>query len=69
MEVTPTSKLEESLKHRNLNFSLKTVTEIQVGKVIRSLKNKSSSGVNMISPKMVKLAADVIKVPLTLKSP
>ena len=65
VNISPTSKLEESLKDKNLNFSLKTVTEAQVKKAIRSLKNKSSSGVDFISPKIVKLAADIIAIPLT----
>ena len=47
-----------------MKFNLKTVTEIQVAKAIKSLKNKSSSGVDMINPKMVKLAAEVITIPL-----
>ena len=65
INISPTSKLEESLKDRKLKFSLKNVTEAHVKKAIKSLKNKSSSGVDFISPKIVKLAADIITTPLT----
>ena len=65
IDISPTSKLKENLKDKNMSFSLKTVTESQVVKAIKSLKNKSSSGVDFISPKMIKLSVDVIKVPLT----
>ena len=51
--------------NKSFQFSLKTVSETQVLKAIKSLKNKSSSGVDMISPKIVKMAAEVIKIPLT----
>ena len=39
--TSPTGKLEESLEGRNLSFGLRTVTECQVEKAIKSLKNKS----------------------------
>ena len=65
IDISPTSKLEEAFRGKNLKFSLRTVSENQVVKAIKSLKNKSSSGVDFISPKMVKLAVDIIKVPLT----
>ena len=64
MEHESTQKLEDNLKGKNLSFSLRTVTENQVEKAIKSLKNKNSSGVDFISPKIIKLAADVIKKPL-----
>ena len=56
--------MEENLEGRNLSFSLKTVTENQVEKAIKSLKNKNSSGVDFISPKVLKMAVDIIKKPL-----
>ena len=48
IDISPTLKLEESLKGKNLNFSLKTVSENQVVKAIKSLKNKSRSGITFI---------------------
>ena len=62
--ISPTQKLEDNLEGKNLSFSLKTVSEKQVEKAIKSLKNKNSSGVDFISPKIIKLAADIIKKPL-----
>ena len=66
LNINPTEKLEESLKDKNLNFSLKTVTERQVEKAIKAMKNKSNSGIDFISPKLVKMAVDVIKGPLCI---
>ena len=63
IDISPTLKLEEHFKDKNMRFSLKTVTEAQVAKAIKSLKNKSSSGVDFISPKILKMAVDVVKVP------
>ena len=57
--------MKEKLKGRNLSFHLPTVTETEVKKAIHSLKPKTSSGLDFISPKIVKLAVDVIATPLT----
>ena len=64
-DIDPTCKLKEKLKGRNLSFHLPTVTETEVKKAIHSLKPKTSSGLDFISPKIVKLAVDVIATPLT----
>ena len=64
-DISPTEKLEENLEGKNLSFSLRTVTETQVEKAIKSLKNKNSSGVDFISPKILKMTVDIVKVPLT----
>ena len=53
------------MKSRKLHFSLRQVTIEQVKKAIRSMKNKTSSGIDFISPKIVKSASDVIAIPLT----
>ena len=58
LNISPTSKLEENWK-KNTKFSLKTVTESQVEKAIKSLKSKTSSGVDFISPKILKMAVHV----------
>ena len=59
------AKLEEKMNGRGLEFSLKTVTFRQVQKAIKSMKNKTSSGIDFVSPRIIKLAMDVITVPLT----
>ena len=42
LNISPTEKLEESLRGKKLSFSLKPVTEKQVEKAIKSMKNKSA---------------------------
>ena len=64
-DIDPTCKLKEKLKGRNLSFHLRTVTETEVKKAIHSLKPKTSSGLDFISPKILKLSVDVIATPLT----
>ena len=63
--ISPTDKLEQHLRGRKLNFSLHTVTENQVNKAIRSLKSKTSSGVDFVSSAVIKMSADIITTPLT----
>ena len=41
------------------------ISELEVKKAIKSIKSKTSSGVDFISTKLLKLAADVIATPLT----
>ena len=65
LNMRATDKLKEKMKNRNLKFSLKTVTLAQVRKAIKSLKNKTSSGIDFVSPKIVKTAIEVITTPLT----
>ena len=64
-DIDPTSKLKEKLKGRNLNFQFKLVTESQVRKAIMSVKSKTSSGVDFVSTQVLKMAVDVITLPLT----
>ena len=52
--IDPTSKLQEKLKGRNLNFSFTQVTEFEVKNAIKSIKSKSSSGIDFISTKILK---------------
>ena len=63
--IDPASKLKEKYKDKNLNFSLKEVTEGQVRKAIRCLKPKISSGLDFVSPKILKASGDVIITPIT----
>ena len=65
LDVKASAKLEEKMNGRGLEFSLKTVTFRQVQKAIKSMKNKTSSGIDFVSPRIIKLAMDVITVPLT----
>ena len=62
--IDPTSKLKEKLNGRNLHFSFSQVTENEVKKAIKSIKSKSSSGVDFTSTKIIKLASEVIATPL-----
>ena len=64
LDISPLEKLEEKLQGRNLKFSLKTVRENQVTKAIKSLKGKSSSGIDFISPQVIKMSVDIITTPL-----
>ena len=64
-DIDPTSKLREKLKGRELNFTFPSVTETTVRKAIKSIKSKSSSGLDYISSKVLKMAEDVIAAPLT----
>ena len=63
-DVDPTLKLKEKLQGKDLSFSFAHVTEEEVRKAIRSLKPKTSSRLDFVSPKIVKMAIDVICVPL-----
>ena len=64
IDEDPIERLRENLKDRNLSFSLHEVTEIQVEKAIRSMKNKKSSGIDFVSPVIIKMAVDILKIPL-----
>ena len=54
--IDPTSKLKENLKDRNLKFGLGQVTEFQVKKAIKRVRSKTSSGVDFISTKTLKMS-------------
>ena len=45
----PASKLRETMKERNCNFAIKSVTPDKVEKIVKSLKNSNSVGVDNIS--------------------
>ena len=59
------SKLREKLKNSNQTFSLKTVCEKDVLKILKSLKPKRSYGLDGITSEILKLGAEVLVVPLT----
>ena len=54
-DESPTRRLKESLEGRGLKFGLREVSEKQIEKAIKSLKNKSSSGTDFVSPKVIKM--------------
>ena len=49
----------------NLKFRLKTVSETEVYKILKSLKAKKSYGVDGITSEILNLGAEVLVVPLT----
>ena len=55
-DIDPVSKLKEKLQQRNLFFSLTEVSEAKVRKAIKSIKSKTSSGVDFVSSKILKSA-------------
>ena len=48
-----------------MKFSLRTVKESQVLKILKSLKSKKSFGADGISSEVLKIGADILVVPLT----
>ena len=65
VDVDPFSKLREKHLGSNLNFKLKTVSEKEVLKILKTMKQKRSYGVDGISSEVLKLGAEVLVVPLT----
>ena len=65
VDIDPTEKLKEKLEGKNLKFNLPPVTENQVMKAIKCLKPKTSSGMDFVPPTILKMAADIIILPLT----
>ena len=64
--IDPLEKLREKVKELNLHFELKEVEEKDVMKLLRKLKNKTSSGIDGISSEVLKMGASVLCAPLTL---
>lgn len=61
----PLWRLKEKMKTSSAKFSLHTVTEQKVEKLITKLKDKNSSGIDGINSKVLKAASRCLKVPLT----
>ena len=61
----PLERLKHKYKHHKLRFSLKTVTENQVRKIIKSSKNKKSHGIDKITISTIKGALNVLITPIT----
>jgi hypothetical protein len=61
----PLSKLREAMQNRQCSFHLQPVSESEVLKLIKGLKNSSATGVDYIDTRTVKLAADLIAPALT----
>jgi exonuclease III len=61
----PLKKLKEKYKQHKPHFSLKTVTENQVRKIIKESKNKKSHGIDKITMSTIKGALNVLITPIT----
>ena len=62
--IDPTSKLKEKLRGKKLHFYFKPVTEKEVIKAIKDINSKTSSGVDFISTKVLKMVPDIVATPL-----
>ena len=65
INTDPFSLLREKLHDAKLKFTLRTVSESEVLKIIKSLKPKKSFGKDGITSEVLKLGANVLVVPLT----
>ena len=63
--IDPLSLLKEKMKSTNITFTIKTVNVSVVHKILKELKTKTSYGHDGITSEVLKLGADVLKVPLT----
>ena len=48
------------MKQRKCNFALKSTNEVEILEIIRNLKNTSSSGIDYIDSRTIKLVAELI---------
>ena len=64
-DIDPLALLKEKMKSSNITFKIKTVSESVVYKLLKDLKAKTSYGHDGITAEILKLGADVLKVPLT----
>ena len=65
VDVDPLSKLQESMRNRQCTFKLKLVSEEEVIKIITSLNNSSSTGVDFIDAPTLKLVKHQIAAAMT----
>lgn len=65
MVKEPLGKLRSKMKGKKLKFSLKTVTERIVRKIMDGMKKKKSKGPDGISQELLLLGKDTLVVPLT----
>jgi hypothetical protein len=61
----PLRRIEEKLKNKNLQFSLKQVTVKTVTKIIKAMSKKKSKGNDGISQECLLLGTEVLAGPLT----
>ena len=64
----PLTKMKEAMSSRRCSFILKNVSEEDVLKVIKNMKNSSATGVDYIDTRTVKLAADLLSPALHIIS-
>ena len=65
VQSDPLIKMKEAMQDRGCSFKLKSVSEADVLKVIKSLKNSSATGVDYIDTRTVKLASEILTPALT----
>ena len=63
--IDPLALLKEKMKASNITFKIKTVSVSVVYKLLKDLKAKTSYGHDGITAEILKLGADVLKIPLT----
>ena len=61
----PLSKLKKKMEGKNLSFTLKTVTERNVRKVMEGMKKKKSKGPDGLSQDLLLLGKESLVIPLT----
>ena len=61
----PLTKMKEAMNSRRCSFRMKYVSEEDVLKVIKNMKNSTATGVDYIDTRTVKLAADLLSPGLT----
>ena len=61
----PLNKLRAKMEGKNLNFTLKTVTERTVRKVMDKMKKKKSKGIDGVTQELLLLGKDTLVIPLT----
>ena len=65
VDADPLGKLRERMEGRECNFTIQMVTEEEVLSILNSLKNTTSTGVDWIDNRCLKLAAKELTTPIT----
>ena len=65
LKEDPLTHLTKKLEHKNLKFSLKTVSVKTVLKVMKKMKRKKSAGLDGVTQDCLLIGMDVLAVPLT----
>ena len=65
VQTDPLEKMKQAMQGRRSSFKLKTVSIVDVIKVISNLKNSSATGVDYIDTRTVKLSSEILAPALT----